>query len=79
MEVNDLPESARKEIFEKLVAAQDANMSVPQSRRYVADQFGINLRQVQQIEREGLDRLWPPLSDDQPPHTETPSDQTEAA
>ena len=56
-----LPESRRKEIFLALVEAQDRQVSVAQSRRLVARQFGVSERQIRDIEQEGLDEQWPPL------------------
>ncbi len=56
-----LSEDRRKEIFLALVDAQDHEMDVAQSRRLVGRRFGISESQVRQIEREGLDRQWPPL------------------
>jgi DNA-directed RNA polymerase sigma subunit (sigma70/sigma32) len=56
-----LPESRRKEIFLALVEAQDHEMDVAQSRKFIAERFGISENSVRQIEREGLDGQWPPL------------------
>ena len=56
-----LSETERKEIFLALVEAQDGAMTVLQSRKAIAERFGIGERQVKQIEREGLDAGWPPL------------------
>jgi DNA-directed RNA polymerase sigma subunit (sigma70/sigma32) len=56
-----LSESRRQEIFLALVDAQDHDQGVSQSRRLIATRFGVSESQVRQIEREGLDRLWPPL------------------
>ena len=56
-----LAEDTRKEIFLALVDAQDHEMEVAQSRRLVGQRFGISESQVRQIEREGLQRQWPPL------------------
>ena len=56
-----LPEERRKEIFLALVDAQDHELGVPQSRRLIAERFGVSETQVREIEREGLDRQWPPL------------------
>lgn len=56
-----LPEDRRKEIFLALVTAQDQELGVSPSRRLVADRFGVSEQQVRDIEREGLDRQWPPL------------------
>jgi hypothetical protein len=57
----ELPEERRKEIFLALVEAQDAQMAVAQSRKAIASRFGLTETQLQQIEREGLDKEWPPL------------------
>ena len=54
-------EDRRKEIFLALVDAQDHDLGVAQARRLVAERFGVSEGQVRQIEREGLDRQWPPL------------------
>ena len=56
-----LPEDRRKEIFLALVDAQDRAQSVAQSRQAVAARFGVSEDQVRQVEREGLDKQWPPL------------------
>jgi hypothetical protein len=56
-----LSEERRKEIFLALVDAQDHELGVPQSRRLVAERFGISEARVRDIEREGLDQQWPPL------------------
>jgi hypothetical protein len=56
-----LPESRRKEIFQALVDGQDHDLTVPQSRKLVAERFGVSEQQIRQIEREGLDGQWPPL------------------
>ena len=60
-EQESLSEARRKEIFVALVEAQDQAMTVPESRRAVAESFGLDERQVLRIEREGLDHHWPPL------------------
>ena len=56
-----LSEDRGKEIFLALVDAQDYEMSVPQSRTLMAQQFGVSESQVRQIEREGMELQWPPL------------------
>jgi hypothetical protein len=56
-----LPEERRKEIFAALVDAQDQEMGVPQSRKAIAERFGLSDAQLRQIEREGVDEQWPPL------------------
>jgi hypothetical protein len=56
-----LPENRRKEIFLALVDAQDHEMDVAQSRRLMAQRFGMSESQVRQVEREGIENQWPPL------------------
>jgi DNA-directed RNA polymerase sigma subunit (sigma70/sigma32) len=56
-----IAEDRRKEIFRALVEAQDQDVSVPQSRRLIAERYGVSEGQVRQIEQEGLDQEWPPL------------------
>ena len=57
-----LSEERRKEIFQALVEVQDTGKwSVPQSRKVIAERFGVNDHEVRRIETEGLDRQWPPL------------------
>ena len=58
-----LTEDRRKEVFAALVAAQDGGMSVPASRKKAAAEFGLTPKQVEKIEREGLEAQWPPLGD----------------
>ena len=60
-ETEHSPELRRKEVFLALVTAQDQEMSVQQSRREIAQRFGITEAEVVRIEREGLDNDWPPL------------------
>ena len=56
-----IPEDRRKEVFLALVDAQDHEMDVTQSRKLTAERFGVSEGQVRQIEREGIERQWPPL------------------
>ena len=56
-----IPEERRMEIFLALVDAQDHDMSVAQSRKVIAEKFGLSEIHVRDIEREGLDKQWPPL------------------
>ncbi len=56
-----LAEPVRKAIFLALVEAQDGKMSVVQSRKEIAGQFGISDRQLRRIEEEGVEGDWPPL------------------
>jgi hypothetical protein len=57
----EVPESRRREIFLALVEAQDQRVGVAESRRLIAERFGISEKHVVVIEREGLDQEWPPL------------------
>jgi len=54
-------EDRRKEIFLALVDAQDHQMDVAQSRSFVVQRFNVSESLVRQIEREGMDKKWPPL------------------
>jgi hypothetical protein len=55
-----LSEEQRKEVFLALVDAQDHDMDAVQSRQYIAAKYGVSEGQVRHIEREGLDKGWPP-------------------
>jgi hypothetical protein len=56
-----LSEDQRKEVFFSLVNAQDQKVGVVESRRLIAQRFGVSESLVRQIEREGIDSQWPPL------------------
>ena len=54
----------RKSIFHALVATQDnPGVTVPESKKQVAAQFHITKEQLDLIEKEGVDKDWPPLDD----------------
>ena len=53
----------RREIFHSLVTTQDMVPNVPRSRQIVTEKFDISEAQLRQIEDEGLDKEWPPLSE----------------
>jgi hypothetical protein len=57
----ELTEAQRKEIFLAVVDAQDHDLSVAESRKLVAERFGITVEQLRAIENEGLKQQWPPL------------------
>jgi hypothetical protein len=57
----ELEEAKRQEAFRVLVDLQDRGYSVDASHDEVASQFGITVTQLRCIEREGLDKQWPPL------------------
>jgi hypothetical protein len=58
---HDVSPPHRQEIFRVLVLAQDMEMSLVESRRMIADRFGLSDAQIRRIEREGLEAQWPPL------------------
>lgn len=51
----------RMEVFAALVACQDQGASVQTSRHLTARRFKLSVVEVEIIERQGLDHLWPPL------------------
>jgi hypothetical protein len=53
----------RREIFHALVTTQDMVPNVPRSRQIVTEKFDISEAQLRQIEDEGLEKEWPPLSE----------------
>jgi hypothetical protein len=60
-EREQISEDQRKAVFLALVNAQDHEMEVAESRRLVAQRFGLSEILIRQIEREGIDSQWPPL------------------
>ena len=53
----------KQEIFHALVTTQDLVGNVRKSYELVTDKFQISEEQLKQIEDEGLDKEWPPLSE----------------
>ncbi len=54
----------RKNIFQALVSAQDlGGVTVVESKKKVAADFHITKEQLDLIEREGVDKDWPPLDE----------------
>ena len=51
----------RREIFRALVESQDGGLSVEASRAEMATRYGITEAVVRRIEREGMEKDWPPL------------------
>ena len=51
-----------REVFMALVETQDNDVNVSESRNIVASRFGISVQQVKNIEREGINQKWPPLT-----------------
>ena len=60
-EVKGTPMGQRKVIFLALVETQDKGVKVAESRKVVAEQFGVSEEKVRKIEQEGLEKEWPPL------------------
>jgi hypothetical protein len=54
-------EAVRKAVFAALVEAQDAGVTPAASRLKVALEFGVPVELVAQMEREGIEKEWPPL------------------
>jgi hypothetical protein len=57
------PESDRRAVFAAVVAAQDDGFSVEKARSLIARRFALSEVAVKAIEREGLDKVWPPLGE----------------
>jgi hypothetical protein len=53
----------KQEIFHVLVTTQDVVTNVPKSRQLVTERFDITEKQLREIEDEGIDKEWPPLSE----------------
>jgi hypothetical protein len=53
----------RQEIFHYLVMTQDVVHNVRKSYQMVTEKYEINEKQLREIEDEGLDKEWPPLSE----------------
>jgi predicted transcriptional regulator len=62
MATKTLTVKQRQSIFQALVQTQDAGTSVPESKRMVAAQYHITREQLDMIEKEGLEKDWPPLA-----------------
>jgi hypothetical protein len=60
-QTNPGSEAARMAVFAALVTIQDRGVPVATSRQKVAETFGVSPELVAQVEREGLDKQWPPL------------------
>jgi len=59
--IEPLHEEKRKDVFRALVEMQDEGDSTENSRIRIAAQFSINVRDVLDVEREGIAKQWPPL------------------
>ena len=63
MRAKRLTQQQKQEIFKDLVMTQDVVMNVRKSYQMVTEKFEITDAQLRQIEDEGLDKEWPPLSE----------------
>jgi hypothetical protein len=63
MTIEALGEDQRKEAFRCLVELQDQGCATEQSRIVIAEKFSLDVRDVQRVEREGIAKGWPPLSE----------------
>lgn len=62
MQVKRLTVKQKKEIFKALVELQDLHqVTVIESLKKVAEQFGISEKELRKIQEEGIEREWPPL------------------
>jgi chromosomal replication initiation ATPase DnaA len=62
MQVKRLTVKQKKEIFKALVELQDSKqVTVIDSIKRVAEQFGISEKELRKIQEEGIEREWPPL------------------
>jgi hypothetical protein len=63
MRAKRLTVQQKQEIFHALVTTQDLVGNVRKSYEIVTEKFQISDDQLKQIEDEGLDKEWPPLSE----------------
>jgi hypothetical protein len=56
-----IPVNTRQAIFLLVVEAQDKGRTVVESRAEAAIQFSVTVKDVVNIEHEGLANQWPPL------------------
>jgi hypothetical protein len=53
----------RKQIFSDLVQLQDQGASVRDSREQVATEYKVPVETIENIEKEGIEKEWPPLNE----------------
>jgi hypothetical protein len=63
MRAKRLTQQQKQEIFLALVNTQDVIANVPKSRQLITERFDITEKQLREIEDEGIDNEWPPLSE----------------
>jgi hypothetical protein len=62
MTTKSLTVSQRKSIFHALVESQDSGVPVQESKKKVAADYHLSREQLDLIEKEGVDKDWPPLT-----------------
>ena len=64
MQFRTIPLAQRQDIFLKLVTLQDAkSKGIRESKKMIIEQFQIDDATLEKITEEGMDRNWPPLSE----------------
>ena len=78
MQFRTIPLAQRQDIFFKLVTFQDAkSKGIRESKKIIIDQFQIDDATLEKITEEGMDRNWPPLSDNEEENQVAESDMAE--
>ena len=78
MQFRTIPLAQRQDIFFKLVTLQDAkSKGIRESKKIIIDQFQIDDATLEKITEEGMDRNWPPLSDNEEENQVAESDMAE--
>lgn len=62
MPTKTLTVKQRKSIFHDLVETQDIGIPVSESKKKIAAKFQLTREQLELIEKEGVDKDWPPLA-----------------
>ena len=62
MATKTLTVKQRKSIFHALVETQDQRRDRAESKKKVAAEYHLTREQLDLIEKEGLDKDWPPLT-----------------
>lgn len=62
MAAKTLTVKQRQSIFHALVETQDQGATVVESKKKVAAEYHLTREQLDLIEKEGVDKDWPPLT-----------------
>ena len=66
MQFKTIPLAQRQDIFLKLVTLQDARTKgIRECKKSIIEEFQIDDATLEKITEEGMDRNWPPLSDEE--------------